>query len=288
MDAGIEISAPVFCKPPPIDAGTLPFVVDGVYVPTGKMGDAVAYSAMPANPNSGAPAMPAQSARVQLLPAEDASKDACTPDGVGRSSVNAQGDCWKIVFTPFPKTIQPNGAGTKIGDGPGVGWASVVWQYPANNSGTLGGGFPIPPGASKVTFWTRGSVGGEEVNFFIGQGPGVPCSDVGVRYVLNAPEDSLTLDNQWVQWAIDIANVDYSTMDVAPDQGIGGYFGGVIGAFGFTVNDQTLSALDGGSAPPNETDPDGGPVFAPGISGTSFPPFFPSTIVFYIDDIEWE
>jgi hypothetical protein len=61
----------------------------------------------------------------------------------------------------------------------------------------------------------------------------------------------------------------------------------VIGAFGFRVNDQTIPALEGGSAPPNETDPDGGPVVDP-ASGQAFPPFFPSTITFYIDDIEWQ
>jgi hypothetical protein len=281
--------AQVYCRPPTVDAGGLPFVVDTFFVPTGRLGDAPAYPATPANPQIGTPAMPALSARVEILPSAVTSNDACTADGVGRSSPNAQGKCWKVVFIPFPKTIQSDGdGGTMVGAGPGVGWASVLWQYPPNNSGNLGGGFPIPLGANRVTFWTRGSVGGEEVNFALGEGQGVPCSDVSTTYLMNDPLGFVTLTNQWVQWSIDIAGLDYSTTDIIPGQGVGGYFGGVIVAFSFTIEDQTLPALDGSSAPPNETDPDGGPVLDYASMGTPFPPFFPSTITFYIDDIEWQ
>jgi hypothetical protein len=60
------------------------------------------------------------------------------------------------------------------------------------------------------------------------------------------------------------------------------------GPFGFTVSAQTLPSLDGGSAPPNETDPEGGLVVDPASPGQDFPPFFDSTITFYIDDIEFQ
>jgi hypothetical protein len=163
----------------------------------------------------------------------------------------------------------------------------VTWQYPADNFGDLGGGFPIPPGATKVTFWTRGAVGGERVNFFIGQGQGNVCSDVGPKFLNGAPLLFTPLETQWVKQSIDITGVDYQAANAPPSSALGGYFGGVIGAFGFRVNDQTLPALEGGSAPPNETDPDGGPVVDT-ASGQSFPAFFPSTITFYIDDVEWQ
>jgi hypothetical protein len=92
----------------------------------------------------------------------------------------------------------------------------------------------------------------------------------------------------WTHYTIDITGLDYSAANITPGQGPGGYFGGIIGAFGFSVGDQTLPSLDGGSAPPNETDPDGGPVVDPYVPDASFPPFFNSTVVFYIDDIEFQ
>jgi len=91
------------------------------------------------------------------------------------------------------------------------------------------------------------------------------------------------------------------TTDIVGGQELGGYFGGVIGAFGFAVADQTVPSADGGtcpaslacpfggpSAPPNDSDPDGGLVADPAISGKLFAPFFPSTVTFYIDDIEFQ
>jgi|HubBroStandDraft_1064217.scaffolds.fasta_scaffold08415_3 hypothetical protein len=215
--------------------------------------------------------------------------DACTADGVGRSSANAKGGCWKVTYVPFPKTTVTGT--TKIGGGPGYGWAGAFWQYKLNNWGNLGGGYPIPPGATKVSFWARGKDGGELVHFLTGEGQGAPCAD----YVSTMPAGpggtyglSLTSPPAWTNYAIDITGTDYSAANIPPGQGIGGYYGGVIGAFGFTVSAQTLPSLDGGSAPPNETDPEGGLVVDPASPGQDFPPFFDSTITFYIDDIEFQ
>ncbi len=276
----------VFCKVPDIDAGGLPFVVDTAFVPSGWMGDAPAYEAMPANPMTGAPASPATTARMTLFPVGYRMiGDACTPDGVGRSSPNAKGACWKVTFVPFPKSIQPGGTGTKIGGGPGYGWAGAFWQYPANNWGALGGGYPIPPGANTVSFWALGHDGGEKVRFFTGEGLNDPCSD----YEDTASTNAILSDPpSWQRYTIDITGLDYSTNDLIPGQGLGGYFGGVLGAFGFAVGDQTLPSLNGASAPPNETDPNSAPVADPAVPGALFPPFFDSTITFYIDDIEFQ
>ncbi len=181
---------------------------------------------------------------------------------------------------------------TEIGTGPGYGWAGVLWQYPPNNWGNLGGGYPIPPGTTKVSFWARGKDGGEKVHFVSGEGQsgdfsftGPSCSDY-VSGVVTAAV--LPNPPAWQHVTIDLTDLDYSAAHITPSQGVGGYFGGVIGAFGFEVEDQTLPSLDGGSAPPNETDPDGGLVVDPYVPDASFPPFFGSTITFYIDDIEFQ
>jgi hypothetical protein len=283
-----DVDAQAFCKVPNLNVESLPFVVDTAFVPSGWMGDAPAYAATPADPVTGTPAFPATTARMTLFPTGYSMiGDACTPDGIGRSSPSARGSCWKVTFVPFPKSIQPGaGPGTmKIGGGPGYGWAGALWQYPKNNWGSLAGGYPIPPGATTVSFWARGHDGGERVRFFTGEGLNAPCSDYVSTTSMDATFPSTPA---WVHYTIDIRGLAYGTTGITPGQGLGGYFGGVLGAFGFGVGDQTLPPLTGASAPPNETDPTSAPVADPAVPGRLFPPFFESTIQFYIDDIEFQ
>ena len=47
------------------------------------------------------------------------------------------------------------------------GWTGVVWQDPPNDWGDRAGGFE-PSGATKLTFWVRGAMGGERVKFGLG------------------------------------------------------------------------------------------------------------------------
>jgi hypothetical protein len=47
------------------------------------------------------------------------------------------------------------------------GWTGVVWQDPPNDWGDLPGGFELS-GATRLTFWARGAVGGERVKFGFG------------------------------------------------------------------------------------------------------------------------
>jgi hypothetical protein len=280
------VDASAFCAVAAADAGSLPFVVDSVFVPSGWMGDAPAYMALPADPTTGAAAVPATTARMTLTPqGYSMIGDACTPDGLMRSSPNAKGTCWKVTFVPFPKTVQPGtGGGTKIGGGPGYGWAGTFWQYKKNNWGALGGGYPVPPGANSVSFWARGTTGGEKVRFFTGEGLNLPCSDFVAAASTNA---TFPATPAWTHYSIPITGLHYDTASITPGQGPGGYYGGVLGAFGFGVGDQTLPNLDGGSAVPNETDLDAGPVIDPAVPGTPYPPFFNSSVTFYIDDIEF-
>ena len=52
-------------------------------------------------------------------------------------------------------------------------WGGVVWQYPANNWGTMPG-FAIPDGYAQVRFRAWGGSGGEKVAFVVGLGTGGP------------------------------------------------------------------------------------------------------------------
>ena len=82
-------------------------------------------------------------------------------------------------------------------------WAGIYWQNPANNWGTVDGGFDLT-GASKLTFWARGEKGGEKAEFKVG----------GIR---NRYSDSavaglgpVVLSKEWRKYEIDLKGKDMS------------------------------------------------------------------------------
>jgi hypothetical protein len=80
------------------------------------------------------------------------------------------------------------------------GWAGIVWQDVANDWGEQDGGHNIT-GATKLTFWARGSQGGERVDFLFGvikrgEKP-FPDSDTG--------KISAALTTDWRQYSIDLS-----------------------------------------------------------------------------------
>jgi hypothetical protein len=80
------------------------------------------------------------------------------------------------------------------------GWAGIVWQDVANDWGEQDGGHNIT-GATKLTFWARGSEGGERVDFLFGvikrgEKP-FPDSDTG--------KISASLTKDWRQYSIDLS-----------------------------------------------------------------------------------
>src|SRR5439155_18521426 len=128
-DAGVDQPD---TSPPPVDAGPpilLPFYVSDHYVPSGFMG-------------AGQPAM----AGIKLSTAQTDCK-APRPTGAG-------GDCYAGSWTI---TLATGGSS----------WAGVYWQSPANNWGKLPGK-PIAAGATKVSFYAAGKVGGETLQFLAG------------------------------------------------------------------------------------------------------------------------
>lgn len=108
----------------------------------------------------------------------------------------------------------------------GANWAGIYWQYPENNWGAICGvGYKLT-GATKVTFWVRGAVGGERVEFFVGGigrqlpptcTPSQPCPDSFCK----VSTGFLTLSPQWQQYTIDLTSQDLSY---------------VIGGFGWVTN----------------------------------------------------
>ncbi|MDB4970887.1 MAG: Glutamate synthase large chain [Myxococcales bacterium] len=85
---------------------------------------------------------------VVMTPARPGDSTDCNGQ---RASAGAAGSCHQIVYTP---------TGTNK-------WAGVFWQSPANNWGDKPG-FPIPSGATRVSFQARGAAGGEKVTFQVG------------------------------------------------------------------------------------------------------------------------
>jgi hypothetical protein len=146
-----------------------PVVVDEVFTPSGYMGDGTAPSAIAMTP---------------LLQTDP--KDCGNGE---RASPGARGSCHVVTYVP------PTPARS--------GWAGVYWQYPSNNWGTLPG-YAMPIQATRVTFWAKGSTGGEIVTFTAGGILGGTYHDsVNARIVV-------TLTTSWTPYSIDLSGQVYS------------------------------------------------------------------------------
>ncbi len=167
----------------------LPFVVDPTFVASGFMGD----GETPGN--------------IAMIPATPIDSADCHGH---RPSPTPAGTCHEVTYTP------PLSGGK--------GWGGVYWQYPHDNWG-MHPGYVVAAGATKVTFWARGALGGEQVTFLAGgiASPGNPYQDT-VKSQISA---TLTVD--WVSYAIAVTGQSYVQ---------------VLGAFGWTM---TATAAAGGS-----------------------------------------
>lgn len=130
--------------------------------------------------------------------------------------------------------------------GAGDGWAGVVWQYPTNNWGSSAG-YLIPPGATQVTFYAKGMVGGEMVGFGAGGlgGGGDACQDTVTGTLATSP---VALTTTWTQYTLTLGPTGGATSVT--------YTNGVIGGFGWNAAGSSQAGAGG-------------------------------SITFYIDNIEW-
>jgi hypothetical protein len=105
----------------------------------------------------------------------------------------------------------------------GPAWAGVYWQYPSNNWGTEPG-LTVASGATSVTFYARGDVGGETVTFKAG-GINSPISTTtgayGDTFTVSSPTEVLTTD--WQQYSLSLQGTSYE--------------GGVLGGFCWVANE---------------------------------------------------
>jgi len=88
----------------------------------------------------------------------------------------------------------------------GARWAGIYWQNPANNWGTIDGGFDLSR-ATKLTFWARGTKGGERIEEFKVGGIMGEFSDSD-----SASIGPVILNKDWTQYTIDLKGKDMSYM----------------------------------------------------------------------------
>ena len=103
--------------------------------------------------------------------------------------------CQKWTYTPGP-----------------AGWAGVAWQYPPGNWGDKPGKNVTREGFSKVTFFARGSKGGEEVEFFTG-GNTAPEKPYPASFERLSQTVKLTTD--WHEYSFDLTKQDASSVACA-------------------------------------------------------------------------
>lgn len=113
-------------------------------------------------------------------------------DLVNKENIRSGNSCIKIVYSA--KATQ------------GAGWIGIYWQQPPNNWGDRKGGYDLT-GAKRLTFWARGSVGGEKIaEFKIGGISGeFPDSD-------SASIVAVELKKSWTKYTIDLKGRDLSNI----------------------------------------------------------------------------
>jgi hypothetical protein len=119
-----------------------------------------------------------------------------------------------------------------------------------NNWGTAAG-YAIPTGATKVSFWARGQLGGEIVSFDVGFAvtptATAPCFD---HVSASLPNQVLT--TTWTHYTIPLGGQTYAPAVIVP--------------FGFTLAAAGQPARDAGT----------------GDAAAASP------VQFFVDDIEWQ
>lgn len=86
----------------------------------------------------------------------------------------------------------------------GQKWGGIYWLHPPNNWGQRKGGYSLS-GASKLTFWARGAIGGEQIQEFTvgGIAGNYPDTDIAVI-------GPVILTKEWRKYSIDLRGKDLS------------------------------------------------------------------------------
>jgi hypothetical protein len=123
---------------------------------------------------------------------------------IARALPGALGNCHEITYSPA--------AG-------GDGWVGVNWQNPSNywtDPPEPFVGYPMPCGAVRITFYARGKMGGEVVDFWGGnkayaaQRAKVKLTTTWTKYIMGFngdPDDNVTLGFGWSTGADSVGGV---------------------------------------------------------------------------------
>jgi hypothetical protein len=112
--------------------------------------------------------------------------------GADRTSPHSRPDSIRIVYTFGPRNF-----------------AGIYWQNQPDNWGDKPGFDYSTKGFSKVSFWARGSLGGEVVEFKVG---GIDDAKRRYRDSLAVTLGRVALTKEWKQYAIDITKADLSSV----------------------------------------------------------------------------
>jgi len=85
------------------------------------------------------------------------------------------------------------------------GWTGIAWQNPANDWGDKPGGYNLI-GAKKLTFWAKGEMGGEQIDF----GVGLLNSDKEFHDTVKTELKGIKLKKKWKQYTINLKRKDLS------------------------------------------------------------------------------
>lgn len=116
------------------------------------------------------------------------------------------GDTTAIAMDPACKK-QPHAGETclEVKFQASSGWGGVVWQSPANDWGSLPGGYNLKS-ANALTFWARGETGKEIVTF----GVGLIGNDKPYNDSTKASLKDVALDTAWRAYTIPLSGKDLS------------------------------------------------------------------------------
>jgi len=93
-----------------------------------------------------------------------------------------------------------------------AGWAGVAWQFPANNWGDKPGRDLSKKNYSAVTFYARGSKGGEKIEFFVG---GNTAREKSYPSSLAPQTASVDLTPEWRQYRINLTGGNLTSIACA-------------------------------------------------------------------------
>lgn len=109
-----------------------------------------------------------------------------------RTSPHSRPDSIRVTYTFGPKR-----------------WGGIYWQNQPDNWGEKAGFDYSSKGFSKVTFWARGALGGEVVEFKVG---GIDGPNRKYRDSLAVTTGRVTLTNKWTQYTVNLSNTKLSSL----------------------------------------------------------------------------